>query len=78
MMSSLVTDANRDAAFSRVASSQIAKDIRSLTSQPACAFNAIHCFSIYTNNNFFPEGEVNSGACLDKSHFVFLGLLGGE
>ena len=47
MISSRATDANRDAIFSQVARRKIAKDIWSLTSQSECAFNAIHCFSIY-------------------------------
>ena len=49
MITSLVTDANRDAIFSRVARRGIAKEILEfkLTSQSERAFNAIHRFSVY-------------------------------
>ena len=46
MIFSLVTGANLEAFFSRVAWRYIAQDIWSLTSQSDCAFNAVYCFSI--------------------------------
>ena len=59
MISSLVTDANRDAIFSLVAQQN-----QSLTSQSARAFNAIHYFSLYNN-------KINARALIGQSAMVY-------
>ena len=49
MISSLVTDANRDAIFSQVAQGQIEKDIWSLTSQSELALSTLSTILVYTS-----------------------------
>ena len=60
MISSLVPDANRDAFFP-----EIAKDIRSWTSQSERAFNTIHFFSIYYNLEYLVKIQLDSDSQTD-------------